>query len=119
MAESADADDPIEPNIGLKCVGCGVGMDAFGSPIGAAAMNPLLIIKLGFRCDLTTKSNDIVFHHGFAGHTRARVLLKAGINNGVGNGVTHLIGMTLSDGLGRENIGLCHVVFTNLDGLIH
>ena len=48
MAESADADDPMEPNIGIKCVGCGVGMDAFGSPIGAAAMNQLLIIKLGF-----------------------------------------------------------------------
>ena len=38
---------PKAPNIGRKCTGCGVGIDAFGSPIAAAAMMPPLITSDG------------------------------------------------------------------------
>ena len=38
---------PNEPNIGRKCTGCGVGIEAFGSPIAAKAIMPPLTISDG------------------------------------------------------------------------
>ena len=38
---------PNAPNIGRMCTGCGVGIDAFGSPIAASAMKPPLSTRLG------------------------------------------------------------------------
>ena len=40
-------------------------MDAFGSPIGAAAMNPLLIIKLGFVPKGRFQKNEICIFPNF------------------------------------------------------
>src|SRR5271168_2769024 len=39
---------PKLPNIGRYSTGCGVGMDAFGSPIALHAMNPPLTTISGF-----------------------------------------------------------------------
>ena len=39
---------PSAPNIGRKCTGCGVGIDALASPIGAAAIMPPFKIMEGF-----------------------------------------------------------------------
>jgi hypothetical protein len=39
---------PYAPNIGRMTSGCGVGIDAFGSPICAHAMNPPLSTSSGF-----------------------------------------------------------------------
>ena len=39
---------PNAPNMGRMCTGCGVGIDALGSPIGAAAMAPPLMTQSGF-----------------------------------------------------------------------
>ncbi len=38
---------PKAPNIGRKCTGCGVGMEALGSPIAASAIIPPLITSDG------------------------------------------------------------------------
>src|SRR5207237_452299 len=39
--------DPYAPNIGRKWTGCGVGIDALGSPIAAIAIIPPLITSDG------------------------------------------------------------------------
>src|SRR5579863_7931700 len=38
---------PNAPNIGRKWTGCGVGIEAFGSPIGAATIEPPLMMQSG------------------------------------------------------------------------
>src|ERR1700749_951626 len=46
--EEAVSDLPKAANIGWECTGCGVGMDALGSPIGAATIDPPLMMHSGF-----------------------------------------------------------------------
>ena len=46
-AEVAPVARPKAPNIGRMDTGCGVGMDALGSPIWAQAMNPPLSTSSG------------------------------------------------------------------------
>src|SRR5258708_7553377 len=41
------SDLPKAANIGWECTGCGVGIDAFGSPIGAATIEPPLMMHSG------------------------------------------------------------------------
>src|SRR5713101_8094496 len=45
--DEAVSDLPKAANIGWKCTGCGVGIDALGSPIGAATMEPPLMMQSG------------------------------------------------------------------------
>src|ERR1700761_6520038 len=45
--EEAVSDLPKAANIGWYCTGCGVGIDAFGSPIGAATIEPPLMMHSG------------------------------------------------------------------------
>ena len=47
VSELFASDPPKAPNIGRPYTGCGVGIDAFGSPIIAAAIVPPLRIRLG------------------------------------------------------------------------
>ncbi len=46
-SEVAAVARPKPPNMGRECTGCGVGMEAFGSPIGATAIMPPLMISDG------------------------------------------------------------------------
>ena len=39
---------PKPPNMGRECTGCGVGMEALGSPIMATAMVPIFSTMSGF-----------------------------------------------------------------------
>src|ERR1700689_1819055 len=45
--EDAVSDLPKAANIGWWCTGCGVGIDALGSPIGAATIEPPLMMHSG------------------------------------------------------------------------
>src|ERR1700759_3683576 len=45
--EDAVSDLPKAANIGWECTGCGVGIEAFGSPIGAATIEPPLMMHSG------------------------------------------------------------------------
>src|ERR1700689_488181 len=45
--EDAVSDLPKAANIGWWCTGCGVGIDALGSPIGAATIEPPLMMQSG------------------------------------------------------------------------
>src|SRR4051812_11142152 len=47
VSELFASDAPNAPNCGRECTGCGVGIDAFGSPIIALAMVPPLRISDG------------------------------------------------------------------------
>src|SRR3954462_5900824 len=46
--EDAVSDLPKAANIGWECTRCGVGIDAFGSPIGPATIEPALMMQSGF-----------------------------------------------------------------------
>ena len=67
---------------------------------GDGGANHLLVVEFSARGDFTTESDKIVFHHGLAGHSAAGVLLETGVENRVGDGVTHLVGVAFGDGLG-------------------
>src|SRR4051812_5340373 len=47
VSELLASDPPNAPNCGRECTGCGVGMDALGSPIIALAMVPPLRMSDG------------------------------------------------------------------------
>ena len=47
------------------------------------------------------------------------VVLEQVVEDGVADLVSNLVRVTFGHGLGRKNIGGCHVVFTNLDSLIN
>ena len=47
VTEDTASAPPKAPNIGRKWTGCGVGIDAFGSPIAAIAIMPPLTIRYG------------------------------------------------------------------------
>src|SRR3569833_781176 len=42
-----------------QCTGCGVGMDALGSPMGAAAIIPPLMIRLGLAAKKAGRHNTM------------------------------------------------------------
>ena len=68
----------------------------------------LHVVELGLGGDLTADHGDVGLHVGFTGDAAELVLRKAGVQNGVGDRVGDLVGMTLADGLGREDEAVAH-----------
>ena len=60
------------------------------------------IIHLSLRCDLSADQAKVRSDHGFTGHTGGGVLTEAFIQDGIGNGVRHLIRMTGGDAFGSK-----------------
>lgn len=58
--------------------------------------------------DLATDDDLIGLYEGLASDAGGLVDFKAGIENGIGNGVADFIGMALANGLGGENEGVAH-----------
>ena len=102
-----------EKRIGIKfAVGVGV------ADLHHGGLDDLPVVEARTGRDLTTEHHDVVFYHCLTGNARGGVLLKTRIHDGVGDGVTHFIRVPFGHGFGGKNIGVCHVVFTNLDSLI-
>src|ERR1041384_1039998 len=63
--DDAVSDLPKAANIGWECTGCGVGIDAFGSPMGAATIEPPLMTHSGLTPknagDHSTRSASLPF----------------------------------------------------------
>src|SRR5271155_4095593 len=63
--DEAVRDLPKAANIGWYCTGCGVGIDALGSPIGAAPIEPPLMMHSGLTPknagDHSTRSASLPF----------------------------------------------------------
>src|ERR1700753_2759221 len=63
--EDAVSDLPKAANIGWSCTGCGVGVEAFGSAMGAATIEPPLMMHSGFTPknagDHSTRSASLPF----------------------------------------------------------
>src|ERR1700740_2607340 len=63
--EDAVSDLPNAANIGWECTGCGVGIEAFGSPMGAATIEPPLTMQSGLTPkkagDHSTRSASLPF----------------------------------------------------------
>src|SRR5512132_4404117 len=63
--DDAVSDLPSAANIGWQCTGCGVGMEAFGSPMGAATIEPPLMMQSGLTPkkagDHSTRSASLPF----------------------------------------------------------
>src|SRR3954469_6648263 len=63
--EDAGRDLPNAANIGWYCTGCGVGIEALGSPMGAATIEPPLMIQSGLTPkkagDHSTRSASLPF----------------------------------------------------------
>src|SRR3954451_19553257 len=65
ITDEAVSDLPNAANIGRYCTGCGVGIEAFGSPIGAATIEPPLMTQSGLTPknagDHSTRSASLPF----------------------------------------------------------
>ena len=61
------------------------------------------VVELGLGGDFTADDDDITLGVGLAGDTAVLVLTDAGIEHGVGDGVTDFVGVTFTDGLGGKN----------------
>src|ERR1700686_143788 len=63
--EEAVSDLPKAANIGWQCTGCGVGIEALGSPMGAATIEPPLMMQSGLTPknagDHSTRSASLPF----------------------------------------------------------
>jgi hypothetical protein len=53
--------------------------------------------------DLTADDYDVALGVGLTGHSALAILPQAGVQDGVGNGVTNLVRMTLANGFGSKN----------------
>ena len=66
------------------------------------------VIQLGLGGDLAADDHDVALGVGLAGHAALGVLLEAGVEHRVGNGVTNLVGMSFTDGLRGKNEAAGH-----------
>jgi hypothetical protein len=79
-------------------------VDDFIDGLGGAV---LFILKLRDG-DLTTDDDDIALGKGLAGDAALRIDRKAGVEDGVRNGVANFVRMAFADGLGREDVATGH-----------
>ena len=60
------------------------------------------IVHHGLGGDLAADQTEVGSNRGLTGHTGAGVLGQAGIQNGIGNGICHLIGVAAGNTLGSK-----------------
>ena len=58
--------------------------------------------------NLAADNDDIAFGVSFASDAAVFIAGETSIENGIGNGVANLIGMTFADGFGGKNEATCH-----------
>ena len=70
------------------------------------------VVDVGGRGDFAGHDDEARRTEGFGGNAGEGILLKAGVENGVGDLVRDLVGMTFADGFGSEKIfaGHCHAL---------
>ena len=68
------------------------------------------VVNGSFRGDLAADDAEICGDHGLAGHAGVRILGKAGVQNGVGDGVRHLVGVAVGNTFGGKK-SFFHFVF--------
>ena len=56
-------------------------------------------VELGLGGDLTADDGDVGLHISFAGDAAHLVLREAGVENGIGNCISHFVRMAFADGL--------------------
>ena len=64
-----------------------------------------LEVDLGFRGELAGDDDVVALDQGLAGDAGETVLGEAGVEDGVRDAIGDLIGVTLADGFGREDVG--------------
>lgn len=84
----------------------GLVVEALGRVIVADALDgvtdDLLVVELGLGGDLTKDHDHTSLGSGLASNLGQRVLGQAGIEDGIGNLISNLVGVTLTDRLGGE-----------------
>ena len=91
-----DADDDLTA-VGVEAVaGVNVADGADGLPGHG------LVIDLGGGGDLAADQAEVGGDHGLTGHTGAGILLEAGVQDGIGNGICHLVGMAVGNTFGSK-----------------
>ena len=68
------------------------------------------VVNGGLRGDLAADDAEICGDHSLAGHAGVGILGKAGVQNGVGDGVRHLIGVAVGNTFGGKK-SFFHFVF--------
>jgi hypothetical protein len=64
----------------------------------------LRIVELCLGGDLTEEHHEARLRGGLASHAALRILREARVEDGVGDGVTQLVGVTFGNGLGGEQV---------------
>jgi hypothetical protein len=62
------------------------------------------VVEVGFGGDFATDDDDVAFRIRFAGDTGCWIDGKAGIEDGVGDGVTDFVWVTFANRLGGEDV---------------
>ena len=75
----------------------------------------LHVVELRLGGDLAANNGNVALHIRFAGYAAVLVLREAGVENGVGNGVSNFVGMAFADGLRGEDVALGHVGSVYID----
>ena len=91
--------------VGVKAV---AGADIADLPDGLPGNGS--VVNGSFRGDLAADDAEIRGDHSLAGHAGMGVLRKAGVQNGVGDGVRHLVGVAVGDTFGGKK-SFFHFVF--------
>ena len=67
----------------------------------------LLVLKFGDG-DFTADDDDVALHESLAGDAALAVHFKAGVEDGVRNGIGNFVRMAFADGFGRKDVGAGH-----------
>lgn len=65
-------------------------------------------IRVGIRGHFTGHVHQPGRHHRFHGNARILIRREQSVKNGVGNKVTHLVGVSFRDRFGRERLPVMH-----------
>ena len=77
---------------------------------GNGIAHNLFVVNDSFGGNLAREYHMVVFHQRFAGYAAGGVLSQAGIKDGIGDEVGHLVGMPLAYGFRGEYMGVFHVL---------
>ena len=83
--------------------------DAFENIAGKAD-----VVNVGIRGNFTGKNNQSGGAEGLRGNAAQRILLQAGVKNGIRNLVGHFVRMTFTDGFGCKKIFAGHSPYSKI-----